>query len=302
MNSPTRTDVVTRARVCLCRCALPVCALFTCGCGDTGQGTVLVTTWGEAYIEDGLPAEAFPHDGWSVKFSKFLVAYDAFSIADDDGRIVAELAAPLVFDLVQKSEGAPKTLAKFDLEAKAWPNLSYQISPISDRAEAGDGATTADLDLLRANHASMHIQGVATSASGVRKSFDWSFSTATRFEHCHGEQDGREVEGVLVTNGGTQQVELTVHGDHLFYDDLQAESGAPRFQILADSDANADGNVTLAELDAVPLYTIQPAKGSYGTGSLGNVDTLGQYVRTLTRTIGHYRGEGSCESKAVVVE
>jgi hypothetical protein len=49
----------------------------------------------------------------------------------------------------------------------------------------------------------------------------------------------------------------------------------------------------------VPLYTIPKEKGSYGTGALGNVNTLGQYVRTLARTIGHYRGEGSCDSKEV---
>lgn len=280
-------------------CTPVACVAFVCGCHDSGQGTVLVTTWGEAYIEEGLPAEAFPHDGWSVKFSKFLVAYSALRIADDDGRVVAELDAPRVFDLVKKSQGTPKKLGSFELEAKAWPDLSYQIGPISREVTAGDGATVADIDLLFTNQASIHVEGNATSPNGLHKAFAWDFSTATRFEHCFGEQDGKEVEGVLVTNGGTQQVELTVHGDHLFYDDLQAESGAPRFQILAESDANNDGEVTLRELDLVPLYTILPSQGSYGTGALGNVDTLGQYVRMLARTIGHYRGEGSCVSKQV---
>ncbi len=102
-----------------------------------------------------------------------------------------------------------------------------------------------------------------------------------------------------MTNGGTEEVELTVHGDHLFYDDLQSEAGGPRFQALADADADNDGAVTLTELDRVPLYTVPSEKGLYGTGALGNVNTLGQYVRTLARTIGHYRGEGSCNSKEV---
>jgi TonB family protein len=94
-------------------------------------------------------------------------------------------------------------------------------------------------------------------------------------------------------------VELTVHGDHLFYDDLQSEEAVLRFQALADADANQDGDITLAELDAVPLYTVPLSNGSYGTGALGNVNTLGDYERTLSRTIGHYRGEGSCNSKEV---
>ena len=104
---------------------------------------------------------------------------------------------------------------------------------------------------------------------------------------------------MLVTNGGAQNVELTVHGDHVFYDDLQSEEAVPRFQALADADANSDGLITLEELDQVPLYTIPVEKGTYGTGALGNVNTLGDYERTLSRTIGHYRGEGSCNSKSV---
>ncbi|MBN1608640.1 MAG: hypothetical protein JW940_18570 [Polyangiaceae bacterium] len=286
----------------LARCLAPAvaAAALTVACGtDNGTGTVVITTWGEEYIEDELPSDAFPHDHWSVKYSRFLVVYHAVTLADDDGDIVAELDHPLVFDMTKKAKGKPKTLATFELEAKAWPNLSYQLGPITDDAQPGDLATRDDVRLLQEDDASVHVEGVATSPDGVNKSFSWSFSPATLFQSCHGEQDGKEVEGVLVTNGGTQEVELTVHGDHFFYDDLQSEEGAPRFQAIADADANDDGEVTLEELDRVPLYTIPAQKGSYGTGALGNVDTLGQYERTLARTIGHYRGEGSCNSKEV---
>jgi hypothetical protein len=270
------------------------------GCNDSnnGKGTVTITTWGEEYIEEGLPSEAFL-DAWSVKYSKFLVVYNHVTIADDNGDVVAKIEHPLVFDMVQKAKGKPKTLATYELEAKAWPNLSYQVGPITDDAEPGDLATSDDVKLLEEDQASVHVEGMATSPTGKKKSFSWSFSPATLFEGCHGMQDGKEVEGVLVTNGGTQEVELTVHGDHMFYDDLQSEEGGPRFQAYADADADDDGAVTLAELDQVPLYTIPLEKGLYGTGALGNVNSLGQYVRTLARTIGHYRGEGSCNSKEV---
>lgn len=280
--------------------ALSVCITSAVGCVDSdhGKGTVTFTTWGEEYIEEGLPSSAFL-DAWSVKYSKFLVVYNHVTIADDDGVVVAKLDHPLVFDMTQKAKGKPKTLASFELEAKAWPNVSYQVGPITNDAEPGDLATAADVTLLQAEQASVHVEGTAASPSGVQKTFHWSFSPATLFEGCHGTQDGKEVEGVLVTNGGTQEVELTVHGDHMFYDDLQSEEGGPRFQAFADADANGDGEVTLAEMDQVRLYTIPAEKGTYGTGALGNVDTLGQYVRTLARTIGHYRGEGSCNSKEV---
>jgi hypothetical protein len=201
--------------------------------------------------------------------------------------------------MTQKAKGAPKTLASFELEAKAWPNVSYQVGPITDDAKPGDLATADDVELLQSDEASVHVEGTATSPDNVKKTFSWSFAPATWFEDCHGVQDGKDVEGVLVTNGGSEEVELTVHGDHFFYDDLQGEEAGPRFQAYADADANEDGEVTLEEMDEVPLYTIPIDKGTYGTGALGNVDTLGQYVRTLARTIGHYRGEGSCSSKEV---
>jgi hypothetical protein len=269
-----------------------------CGDEDNGRGKVTITTWGEEYIEDGLPSDAFL-DQWSVKYSKFLVVYHSVTIADENNNVVAKLDHPLVFDMTKKAIGNPKTLATFDLEAKSWPNLSYQVGPISADAKPGDLATDADVALLQTDQASVHVEGTATSPANTQKTFSWSFAPATLFQGCHGEQDGKEVEGVLVTNGGTQEVELTVHGDHMFYDDLQSEEGGPRFQAYADADANADGTVTLEELDQVPLYTIPVEKGTYGTGALGNVNTLGQYVRTLARTIGHYRGEGSCNSKEV---
>ncbi|MGC4066455.1 MAG: hypothetical protein QM784_17845 [Polyangiaceae bacterium] len=270
------------------------------GCNESGDGsgTVTITTWGEEYIEEGLPSSAFL-DAWSVKYSKFLVVYNHVTIADDDGDVVAKVEHPLVFDMTQRAKGHPKTLTTYELAARPWPNLSYQIGPITEDAKPGDLATVDDVTLLQSNQASVHVEGTATSPTGAQKTFRWSFSPATLFQGCHGMQDGKEVEGVLVTNGGVQEVELTVHGDHLFYDDLQSEEGGPRFQAYADADKNDDGEVTLTEMDDVPLYTIPIEKGTYGTGALGNVDTLGQYVRTLARTIGHYRGEGSCNSKEV---
>jgi hypothetical protein len=268
-----------------------------CGDSDNGQGTVTITTWGEEYIEEGLPSDAFPHDHFSVKYTRFLVVFRDVQIADENHQVGAKLEAPLVFDLTKPGAGKDRELASFQLEAKAWPHVSYQQGPITANAQPGELATQDDVRLLQTDQAAVHVEGVATSPTGTQKTFNWSFATATLFQNCHGEQDGKEVDGVLVTNGGTQEVQLTVHGDHLFYDDLQSEEGAPRFQALADADANGDGAVTLEELDQIPLYTIPLEQGTYGTGALGNVNTLGQYQRTLARTIGHYRGEGSCDSK-----
>ncbi len=295
MSAALRTKCLAR------KLAIAGVGIFLVACGepDNGRGTVTITTWGESFIEDGLPSSVFPEDHWSVKYTKFLIVYNSVTIADDGGNVVARLDRPLVFDMTKKAVGNPKTLATFELEAKAWPNLSYQVGPITNDAAPGDLATENDVTLLKADQSSVHVEGIATASDATQKTFSWSFAPATLFQGCHGEQAGKDVEGVIVTNGGNQNVELTVHGDHLFYDDLQSEQAIPRFQPLADADANNDGEITLAELDAVPLYTIPASEGTYGTGALGNVNTLGDYERTLSRTIGHYRGEGSCNSKEV---
>jgi len=274
-------------------------AVGGCSGTDNGTGTVTVTTWGEEYIEEGLPSDAFPEDHFSVKYSRFLVVFQDVTIADSSGKVGASLEHPLVFDMVKAGPGRDKRLSTFELEAKSWPEVSYQIGPITEEAEPGEEASWDDVQELMDDQASIHVEGTATSPEGQQWSFNWSFSAATLYAHCHGEQDGKELDGVLVTDGADQEVQITVHGDHFFYDDIQSEESVPRFLALAKADANGDGEITLEELDQVPLYTIPAELGSYGTGALGNVDTLGDYERTLARTLGHYRGEGSCDSEEV---
>jgi len=76
--------------------ATAVAAVVACGGTDNGKGTVTVTTWGESFIEDGLPSDVFPKDSWSVKYSKFLVDYHSVSIADENNSVAAKLENPLV--------------------------------------------------------------------------------------------------------------------------------------------------------------------------------------------------------------
>lgn len=271
-------------------------SLLACGADSEGTGKVTFTTWGEQFVEQGLGTDVFPKDGWSVKYTRFLLAMHKIEVADQDRNVGAALATPEVFDMTKAGD---KEIATFALEAKPWPHVSYELGPITPDAVPGQLATQDDVALLASEGASIHVEGDATGPKGETKSFDWSFSKPTAYVDCHGDQDGKDVDGVLVTNGGTEHVQLTIHGDHLFYDDLQAPEAVPRFQALANADANGDGKITLDELDIVPLYTIPADLGTYGTGALGNVNTLGDYERVLARNFGHYRGEGSCNAKDV---
>ncbi|WP_437586530.1 hypothetical protein [Sorangium sp. So ce1000] len=282
--------------------ALSAAALAGCGEGDPGAGSVAFSTWGEEYVEQEIPAADFA-DGWSIRYEKFLFVLRNVTVADREGNVGARMQGSILFD--HTKAGAKPVVTFDDLEARPWERVSYEIGPV-DADTALDGATEQDKALMLAAGASVHIEATARKMDGdagdagnadgeIEKRLDWTFSLATRYADCKGERAGKETEGVLVTNGGTDDVEITIHGDHFFYDDLQAPTAARRFAPIAAADADGDGAVTLEELAAVRLVAIE--EGTYGTGSAGNIDDLGAFVAALSRTIGHFRGEGECVSE-----
>ncbi|WP_437996266.1 hypothetical protein WMF26_34840 [Sorangium sp. So ce185] len=278
----------------LCAAALSLAAAALAGCGDdgaSGTGSVAFSTWGEEYIEQEIPA-ADLEDGWSIRYEKFLFVLRNVTVADREGNVGARMEGSILFD---HTKPGVKPVVTFEgLEPRPWERVSYEIGP-ADADTALDGATEDDKALMLAAGASVHIEATARKGDGgEEKRLDWTFSLATRYADCKGDKAGKETEGVLVTNGGTDTVELTIHGDHFFYDDLQSASAARRFAPIAAADADADGAVTLEELAAVRLVAIE--EGPYGTGSAGDIDDLGAFVAALSRTLGHFRGEGECVS------
>jgi hypothetical protein len=272
--------------------ALSLAAAALAGCGDdgaSGTGSVAFSTWGEDYIEQEIPA-ADLEDGWSIQFHRFLLVLRNVTVADRDGNVGARMQGSILVD--HTAPGAKPVATFHDLEAGPWERVSYEIGP-PDADTALAGATEADGELMRGAGASVHVEATARMGD-AEKRIDWTFTAATRYADCAGEKDGKPTQGVLVTNGGTDTVELTIHGDHFFYDDLQAASAKRRFGPIAAADADDDGEVTLEELAAVRLVEIE--EGPYGTGSAGNVDDLGAFVAALARTLGHFRGEGECTS------
>jgi hypothetical protein len=270
-----------------------VAALAMLGCGP-GRGALSVTTWGEAYIERGIPAdgpmEAGFVDGWAVTFERFVVVLGGFTLARTTGERGPQQDAAAVVDLVKP--GPVELLSWADVPAMKWDRVGYGIAPAGASAKATGALTEADVERLRAAGLSLSVQGVARKGADTRR-FAWGFTTDTRYDDCTHPDLGA---GVTVPTGGQEVVQLTVHGDHIFYDDLESPTAALRFQAIADADADADGEVTLTELAAVQLT--QLPLGQYGTGSAGRVKTLADFVTALSRTVGHYRGEGECLSQA----
>ena len=261
------------------------------GCGDS-EGTLSVTTFGEEFIEVGIPTAAGPDgegfvDDTVVTYSQFLVSFVNLRIADRNGAVGAEFGPVGVYDLHES--GGPHFMVETSIDSGTWDDVGITIRP-EPNAQAGN-VLPAQVAALTDNNASVRATGMATH-EGTQYTFDWIFTTATQYENC---VDGDGVAGVVVPDGGTTSMEITVHGDHLFFDDLQAEGSALRFEAFAAADTNADGDITLEELAAVDLTDL-PA-GQYGTGGDSSIQNLRQYVEAQTNSLIHFNGEGDCQQR-----
>lgn len=269
---------------------LAIVLVAVAGCSP-GKGAVSFETWGEEYIEDKIPAGAF-EDGWEVTYEKFLVNIGHVTVADSEGVVGARMDGTILFD--HRLPGVKPVFSAADLEARPWEKVSYEIPIVTPDTALADGVTDEDRGLLLDSGASIYVVGSAVKG-GETKTFEWAFPVGTLFDDCRGERGGKETDGALVTNGGTDQIQLTIHGDHLFYDDLQSPNAVLRFDPIAAADADMDGAVTLEELSEVKLFDI--TVGPYGTGSAADIDDLGAFVTALSQTVGHFRGEGECFGK-----
>jgi hypothetical protein len=280
------------------------------GCSDPtagGKGNEDFTTWGEAFIEAGIPAgdgtSGFV-DGWSLEYSKFLVNFHAITVADAGGTVAGKLDRPRFVDNTLAGE---KELVDFpNLTAKAYPNVSYEIRPaIADEVIVG-GADRSDLAMMVEQGLSIYVAGEASKPdpeddSKTRsKTFHWGFKTQTSYRDCHSaDENGISTEGIVVTDNQTDTTQLTTHGDHLYYDSLQSGDNAKptliRFdeKAAADDAADGDGEITLEELCQA---NIDPSL--YNTSGLPGA-TIGDFIISLARTIGHFRHEGECTIRRI---
>lgn len=263
----------------------------------TGSGSVAFTTYGEDFIEKEIPAKPDDpdgvEDGWTITFSKFLVSIGEITVADHEGEAVARQTTAKLFDL--KKPG-PVPVERFEnLPAEEFTRVSFAISPVRTATEAAT-ASAEDLVLMRNGKYSVYVEGEAVKGA-EKKTFKWGFPVDTVYEECTSDFG----KGVTVPDGGELTAQLTMHGDHLFFDDLQSEDAVMRFDAIAAADVGEaggapDGEVTLEELAKIDLTEL-PAN-QYGTGGAGHVRTLKDFITAQVRSIGHFRGEGECLPKA----
>lgn len=146
-----------------------LCAgLLALGCAaDVEEGEVAVRVYGEAFIEEGIPAEAMS-DGWSVSFSRFEVQLRDITLGE------TSLPDPATVDLTLPSAGEGQL-------------LTSGLAPTGDYRAAA--YTIARIE----------VEGSA-EREGVRKTFAWVFDAPTRYAPCEIETEiGESAGGFEVT-------------------------------------------------------------------------------------------------------
>ncbi len=252
-----------------------VLAATVVSCGDDGkEGTVAVTIWGEEFIEEGIPAAELA-DGWAIHFESFVVTVGGITAAGQS------FADAQTFDLTRPG---PLPVASGAATSGAIEPVGYSLL-VADNNTTNVNVDTATFDELVAQGWSVYVEGSATK-DGSTITFSWGFDVSVDYIGCHATDS--------VPKGDTGTTQLTIHGDHLFYESLVDHDAGLAFGVLADADADGDGEVTPAELAAVSGVDFL-ALDHYNVPAGSNIDNLWDYLAGQIATLGHIDGEGHCD-------
>lgn len=281
-------------------------ALTACGGDETeGTGSLRVRISGEQGAKVGYPFTADGEtigfvDGWSLTFDTVVAGVGGVRLRTASGEeavvdvddVVAELRVedPLAWTL----EGIP---------ARRWDRVSYDllVPPVGARNLGAVSETT--LARMRTLGAALYVAGTATPATGTAVTFELYLPDAVAADSCVSGLD--ETAGVIVAANTVNDVELTLHLDHFFFDSL-TDDAVMRFEAIGAA-ASATNHVTLDDLTTQDLTELRNTAGTplideagapivYDPGAAPlAAQTLREFIRANARTVGHFNGEGHCD-------
>jgi hypothetical protein len=288
------------------------------GCGSSATGSVQIFIEGEDTIDNGLkPGAALENikDGWTVSYDKFLITLGNFR-ASQSRQPAARLAEPRLFVIDMRAIPASGfQLAAFkDVEATRWDKVGYDQAIATAAAAKAPGLSQADYDLMVSGEYSIYVAGTIAKPDGKsckptaptdcvpapRITFAWGLPSATAADDC-GPESGDS--GFAIPSVGTAQVKLTIHGDHIFFSNMNlgVELVDRLAQWIADCDLDRDGATTLDELKMVQASDVFKAPAYNLSNAFGiAVRTAYDYAQTQERTIMHLQGEGDCKTPTVI--
>ncbi len=109
---------------------------FTCSSPD-GEGTVVVTAYGESFIEEGIPSSEMD-DGWQIEFERFEIAIENVVVG---GETLAQIES---IDLTKGSSGDGHEIGALAVAEGDHTHSSYAITrvDVEGRGTKGDESKT----------------------------------------------------------------------------------------------------------------------------------------------------------------
>ena len=280
--------------------------LLGSGCSSgSAAGTLVVSVSGEEAAVSGWPFESDGEtigfvDGWALDVTKVILSIDALGIGGADGETTTLGADHVLVDLAQ---GDTELWRFAGVTARRWENLEYQIIAANGTPRRVGTISDSDVEAMQRAGASMLFEGTATHATHGEYQVRLVLPLIVHMEHCIG---GDGTDGIVVEANGISTGTVTVHLDHLFFDDLASDEAEMRFEAWAAA-AGDDRIITLDDLASQPLADLRGVDGMplrdqagdpivYDPGSnpLRTPD-LAEHVFWAATTVGHWNGEGHCE-------
>jgi hypothetical protein len=224
------------------------------------------------------------------------VSITGFQLRTQQGDEAQLDADPVLIDL---HRGEPELWSFADVPAQRWDRVGYAYAPPTSKTRRAGDVADEDVEQMIDGEYALLVAGTATN--GEREiAFEYGFPFEVTMDGCHNGVD--DTDGLVIADGAAAEAQLTIHLDHLFFDDWAIEEPALRFDAMA-AMAPPSGPLTLDDLKAQDnLSDLVDAAGGplelgYDPGS--DFEPVPENLRDLVlagaTTTGHFNGEGHCD-------
>ena len=275
------------------------------GCSDdgdsSGDGNLSVLLSAEDTIPNGIPSgngDEEITDGYSATFDRYIIALGLVDMSQLDATNRQTSSVVSVADYVSLPTTNPELTAFNGIVEGQYTEFGFSTPAPDANVLNVNSVAQSDVDAMIANGWSYIIEGRLTRVSdGATRDFLIEAAVPTTYTACAVE----DLEpGVNVSRNAS--VDITMHGDHLFFNGFPEEEGAVNRQaqwMWDIADTNGDEVLTRVDFEAATdigtLFPSPPAGDYELTGGPLPINTAWDFVRAQLGTQGHIFGEGECE-------
>lgn len=277
------------------------------GCGSSstggaGEGNLSVVLAAEETIPEGLQAgdgDEDIRDGFDVRFSRYIVVIGNVAMSQVDGANPQSSSVIAVADFTSLPSTQPELTAFDGIATGQYTSFGFETPAPDSQPLNINSVPEEDVDAMLANGWSYIIEGTITQVSdAATKNFLIEAAVPTVYSDCALE----DLEpGVNVSSNSS--VDITLHGDHIFFNGFPDEEG--NVQRLAQwlwdiEDTDSNGVLTRIDFEAatdVGSLFPSPPGGAYELtgGPIVPITNAWDFIRAQLGTQGHIFGEGECE-------